>query len=67
MSLDLLKVVSQVEGMVARLKAGARERQESLRQALQVIDRQAADLDSLQRKIAASKTTWLVAGLVDGL
>ena len=67
MSLDLLKVLSQVESMIARLKAGARERQESLRQALQVIDRQATDLDSLRRKIAASKTTWLVAGLVDGL
>jgi hypothetical protein len=67
MSLDLLKVVSQVESMIARLKAGARERQENLQQALQVIDRQAAALDSLRRKIAASKTTWLVASLVDGI
>jgi hypothetical protein len=67
MSLDLLKVVSQVESMIARLKASARERQENLQQALQVIDHQAADLDSLRRKIAASKTTWLVAGLVDGI
>jgi hypothetical protein len=66
-SLDMLKVLSQVEGMVARLKVGARERQENLRQALQVINRQGADLDSLRKKIAASKTTWLVAGLVDGL
>jgi hypothetical protein len=66
-SLDLLKIVSQVEGMVARLKASSKERQESLRQALQVVDRQSTDLDSLQRKIATSKTTWLVAGLVDGL
>ena len=46
MSLDLLKVVSQVESMVARLKAGVKERQDKLQQALQVIELQAADLDA---------------------
>ncbi len=67
MSLDLTKVVVQVEGMVARLKAGLEERQEHLQKALDVLSNQAADLEHLKRKIAASKTTWLVAGLVDGL
>ncbi len=65
MSLDLTEVASQVEGMVSRIKAGAMERQEHLRHALDTMAK--TDLDSLRRKIAASKTTWLVAGLVDGL
>jgi len=53
--------------MVARLKAGGEERQKRLNYALDVLHNQAADLANLTRKIASSKTTWLVAGLVDGL
>ncbi|MEE8618637.1 MAG: DNA double-strand break repair nuclease NurA [Dehalococcoidales bacterium] len=67
MSLDLTKIASQVGGMVARLKAGGEERQKRLNYALDVLHSQAADLANLTRKIASSKTTWLVAGLVDGL
>ncbi len=67
MSLDLTKVASQVEGMVARLKAGSKERQEHLQNALSVLCGRDFDLEHLKRKIAVSKTTWLVAGLVDGL
>ena len=67
MSLDLAKVASQVGGMVARLKAGGKQRRERLRYALDVLCNPTTDLDYLQRKIASSKTTWLVAGLVDGL
>ncbi|MFC2014092.1 DNA double-strand break repair nuclease NurA [Chloroflexota bacterium] len=67
MSLDLTKVAAQVGGMIARLKAGSKERQEHLQCALDILHNKATDPDSLQRKIAASKTTWLVAGLVDGL
>ncbi|GAI05591.1 unnamed protein product, partial [marine sediment metagenome] len=67
MSLDLTKVVSQVEGMIARLKAGVEEKQKRLQKALDVLRNQASNLDYLTRKIACSKTTWLVAGLVDGL
>ncbi len=67
MSLDLVKVAPQVEGMVARLKDGSKERQEHLQHALSVLCGQDTDLENLKRKIAASKTTWLVAGLVDGL
>jgi GNAT superfamily N-acetyltransferase len=66
-SLDLTKVASQVGGMVARLKAGGEERQKRLNYALDILRNQAADLANLTRKIASSKTTWLVAGLVDGL
>ena len=53
--------------MIARLKAGSEERQRRLQYALEVIHRQAADFDRLLRKIASSRTTWLVAGLVDEL
>ena len=67
MSLDLTKLVSQVGGMVARLKAGATERQEHLRQALGVVSNEAIDLDDLRRKIASGKTPWPVADLVDRL
>ena len=67
MSLDLTKVASQVVGMVARLRAGSEERRERLNYALDVLCSRATELDSLKKKIAASKTTWLVAGLVDGL
>ena len=69
MSLDLTKVVSQVGGMVSRLKAGVEERQKHLQYALEIAEGEAIDLDSLKKKIAVSKgkTTWLVAGLVDGL
>ncbi|MBA7524010.1 hypothetical protein ES705_16147 [subsurface metagenome] len=67
MSLDLTKVVAQVGGMVARLRAGVEERQKRLQRTLDVLHGQSDTIDRLTRKIAASKTTWLVAGLVDGL
>jgi len=66
-SLDLTKVVPQVGNMVARLKASSEERQEHLQHALDILCDRATDLDALKKKILASKTTWLVAGLVDGL
>jgi len=65
MSLDLTKVISQVSGMVARLKAGRQERQERLHHALNTLRSQATELEHLTRKVEASKTTWLVAGLVE--
>jgi len=67
MSLDLTKVAAQVVGMVARLKADLNERQAHLQYALNTLHRQATDIDNLKRKIASSKTTWLVADIVDGL
>jgi len=66
-SLDFTKVASQVRDMVVKMVAGSVERQEHLRHALDTLYEKATDIDSLRRKIASSKTTWLVAGLVDGL
>jgi GNAT superfamily N-acetyltransferase len=66
-SLDLTKVAAQVGEMVSRLKAGLAERQARLNYALDTLHRQTGDLERLQQKITASRTTWLVAGLVEGL
>jgi hypothetical protein len=66
-SLDLGKIAAQVTSMVARLKDGREERQRRLDYALEVAGDEAIDLEELKRKIAASRTTWLVADLVDRL
>jgi hypothetical protein len=68
-SLDLTKVAAQIWGMVAGLKAGDEQRRERLRYALDVLRDKSIDLDHLRKRIEDSqrKTTWLVAGLVDGL
>ncbi|MFC1903848.1 DNA double-strand break repair nuclease NurA [Chloroflexota bacterium] len=67
MSLDLIKVVTQVGSMLSRLKDSREERQKRLQYALDIIGDEAVDLEVLKRKITASRTTWLVAGLVDRL
>jgi len=67
MSLDLTKVAAQVGSMVARLKAGGEERQKRLKSALDILKDKSINFEQLKRKIDSSKTTWLVAGLVDGL
>jgi len=52
--------------MVAELKAGVEEKQQRLDYALGVLRNQAADVECLSKKISEAKTTWLVAGLVEG-
>jgi len=66
-SLDLTRVAAQVWGMIASLRAGSEERRRRLEHALNSLHNPGCDLPDLARKVAASKTTWLVAGLVDGL
>lgn len=67
MALDLTRLVSQVHGMAARLKARSHERDERLVSAREALDRYGGDAQSLRKKIDASRTTWLVAGIVEGL
>ncbi len=67
LSLDLAKITSQVSNMIARLRDTGEERQQRLRRALDIISNEVIDLDELRRKIATSKTSWLVAELVEGL
>jgi len=65
MPLDLSQVAAQIEGLAAKLKSEEKERGERLERALALLH--AADVASLKRKVASSKTSWLVAELVDGL
>ena len=67
MSLDITKIALQASNMVVRLKEGRAERQQRLQYARQIFGDEAIDLERLKRKVAASRTTWLVAELCDGL
>ncbi len=67
MSLDLTRVASQVISMISGLKDARVEREKRLQFALDTISNPVIDLDDLKRKITASRTTWLVAYLVEGL
>jgi hypothetical protein len=65
MSLDLTKVAPQVTSMVTQLQNRNKERQEQVDRSLGIL--KSTDFEKLKRKIAASHTTWLVAGLVEEL
>ena len=65
MSLDLDKISPQIGDMVSRLKADSATRQERLKVALDTLYQNAENPDTLARKIEASHTTWLVAGMVE--
>ncbi|MDD5288061.1 MAG: DNA double-strand break repair nuclease NurA [Dehalococcoidales bacterium] len=65
MALDLSKIIDQITGMVASLKFHRNERLEQLHHALDVLHSQSNNLEELAKKIEASKTTWLVARLVE--
>ena len=67
MSLDLTMVASQVISMIAGLKNGREERRRRLDFALETLGSPAIDLEKLKKKIKASRTSWLVAELVEGL
>ncbi len=53
--------------MVARLREAGSEHLERLNHALETLHNQSGRVSELARKISSSKTTWLVAGVVDGL
>jgi hypothetical protein len=69
MSLDLTNVAAQVMAMIAGLKNRMTEQENHLKFALKTIGSPPIDLNALKKKIKASsgKTTWLVAGIQDGL
>jgi len=66
-SLDLSSIVSQVEGMVGQFKTGSQERQQHLLQAIAVLGNRDIDLEQLKRKVASSRTSWLVAEPIEKL
>jgi hypothetical protein len=53
--------------MIAQLRDSREERQQRLRFAMDTLGDESIDLEKLKKKIAASRTTWLVAELVEGL
>jgi hypothetical protein len=65
MALDLSKVINQITGMVDSLKVHRDERQHQLRHAVDIVHSQSNNLEQLAKKIEASKSTWLVARLVE--
>jgi hypothetical protein len=67
MSLDLTKVATPVGEMLHRLKDRSEQRQDHLIKAINALHSSAGHFDRLKKKIEASKTTWLVAGLVEEL
>ncbi len=67
MSLDFIQVAVQIEDMAAQLKDREKEREDRFRYAMETLHSKAQNLDSLKGKIERSKTTWLVAGLREGL
>jgi hypothetical protein len=64
-SLDFSKVVKQIHEMVALFSSRRFERNEHIDLALNVLTDQSTKLDTLKKKIALSKTTWLVGEPVD--
>ncbi len=67
MSLDITKVAAQVVAMIAGLRDRRAEREKRRETALRTLTDPAIDLAALKKKIAAARTTWLVAGLTEGL
>jgi hypothetical protein len=59
--LDLTRVAGQVYSLVSQLRDGAAERGRHREQALSLMQDKSLDFDSLKRKAASSKTSWLVA------
>jgi hypothetical protein len=66
-SLDLTKIASQVIGMITGLKDDHEARRKRLQFALETLGSPGIDLEELKKKISASRTSWLVAELVEGL
>ena len=66
-ALDLHQVVLQIESLVSRLRAGRQEWVRRLALARETLESASADIPLLQRRIAAARTTWLVAGVEEGL
>lgn len=65
MALDLAAVSRQIGEMVARLKSNRDDRQQRIALATATLHGYADRLDPLKKKIALSKTTWLVAEPVE--
>jgi hypothetical protein len=67
MSLDLTNVAAQVLAMISALKNRRAEQENHLKYALKTMGSPPIDLDALKKKIKSAKTSWLIAGIENGL
>jgi len=65
MALDLSRVIAQISDMVSHLKADTHNRREHISTSIKVLHQHAGKLDPLKKKVAQSRTTWLVAEPVE--
>ncbi len=65
MALDLSKIIDQVTSMVKHLKSTRDDRMKKIYHAIDVLHSQSNNLEGLAKKIASSKSTWLVAHPVE--
>jgi hypothetical protein len=63
MPLDLSRLMPQIEAMASRLESAQEEQRQHLQLALETLHK--CDMANLKRKITASRTTWLVADLME--
>ncbi len=67
MPLNFSRVATQIQYMATTLKADQQNRESRLVLAIDTLKKQSTSIESLMRKLEISKTSWLVAGLIDGL
>ncbi len=67
MTLELTQLIPQIEQAVSTIKASAEDMAHHREIAAQTLMSEAINLDELRRKLATARTTWLVAGLTNGL
>ncbi|HSW57820.1 MAG TPA: DNA double-strand break repair nuclease NurA [Dehalococcoidales bacterium] len=67
MTLDITKIASQIGEMADKIKTGNHERHQHLMTALAKLNDRSVDIEKLKRKIAASHTPWVAAGLCESL
>lgn len=67
MGLDLGQVVPQIEEMASRLKDGWKEAEGRLAVALETLRHHQGNWQGVAQRCRSARTTWLVAGLVEGL
>ncbi len=61
MTLDLVRVVAQIDSLAHNLRAEEKVRYERLHSAMSLLSSYACETEKLRGKIATSKTSWLIA------
>ncbi len=67
MSLDLNEAAAQIDAMAGNLKLEESDWRACLDRALGTLREQSAGIEALRKRIAESRTTWLIAGVTEGL